>query len=690
MTVLLIDNHDSYTYNLAHRVAEVHGELPVVRANDAITWAEIAAMAPSAILLSPGPGRPGVDRDLGVGAEILRRWRGPLLGVCLGHQGLAWAWGGRIVHAPVPMHGRRSPITHDGKGIFGDLPQGFRVVRYHSLIAESPLPDALEPCAWSDDGVIQALRHRELPHAGVQFHPESIATEQGHALIAAFLRQAGLTPRRLPGVRRREPAHDSASRVLVRRLPLSYDAEPLFTHLFHGRFGATWLDSSGAQGANPSRFSILGAADGPLGRILTLRVGEPVVIQRKGEAPTSLSEDLEAAIRGPLLAHEADVDVPFDFVGGWVGWLGYGLKARWGHGAPTPDSTPDLSLAFLDRLVVIDHHDQATWLVALVRPGEAAAARAWFNTTTSAMAQLRPLPPAAPHPVPPLQPSVPRPDYLASIASCLDAIREGESYEVCLTQRLFTAALPDPLQTHRLLRRRNPAPYAAFLEHPSAVVSSSSPEKFIGVDRTGIVRARPIKGTASRGRTPAEDEAAAAALAASEKDRAENLMIVDLLRNDLGRVCAPGSVQVPSLFAVEAFPTVHHLVSTIEGRLEDERDALDAVIAAFPPGSMTGAPKERTVEILDALEPAPRGVYSGAIGTFSVNGTADWSVVIRTVVAEARKTTVGVGGAITLLSRPEAEWEEALLKARALDEVLSGGADVDAPATPRPRQDPIR
>jgi para-aminobenzoate synthetase len=264
---------------------------------------------------------------------------------------------------------------------------------------------------------------------------------------------------------------------------------------------------------------------------------------------------------------------------------------------------------------------------------------------------------------------------MEDIETCLTRLAEGQSYEVCLTNKLTTDLDVDPLTLYRRLRRANPAPFAAYLRLGDLAVLSSSPERFLRVSPDGEAEARPIKGTSRRSGNSAEDTQLAAALAASEKNQAENLMIVDLLRNDLGAVCEVGSVGVPRMRAVESYETVHQLVSAVTGRLRPEASAFDAVRACFPPGSMTGAPKLRTTEILDQLEGAARGVYSGAIGWFGLGGGADLSVAIRTIVLAGGRAQIGAGGAVVLQSDPHREWEEMLLKAAAPLRAVDPGID---------------
>ncbi|RAV32845.1 aminodeoxychorismate synthase component I, partial [Corynebacterium heidelbergense] len=276
----------------------------------------------------------------------------------------------------------------------------------------------------------------------------------------------------------------------------------------------------------------------------------------------------------------------------------------------------------------------------------------------------------------------PKTHYMAAVRKCQAFIAAGESYEICLTNTATGPALPDPWQTYRRLRAISPVPYGAYIRHaqgahargPLAILSAS-PERFLQVSATGEVEAKPIKGTRPRGVEVASDRKIRRELHNSPKDRAENLMIVDLLRNDLSRVCETGSVHVPVLFGIESFSHVHQMVSTIRGRLREGCSAVDCLSACFPGGSMTGAPKVRTMEIIEELEDRARGFYSGAIGWFGFDGAADLSITIRTIISDATSTSFGVGGAVVADSDPGEEWEETLVKARPLLEALHATVD---------------
>jgi para-aminobenzoate synthetase component 1 len=253
-------------------------------------------------------------------------------------------------------------------------------------------------------------------------------------------------------------------------------------------------------------------------------------------------------------------------------------------------------------------------------------------------------------------------------------LRAGDCYQVNLAQRFEVAAEGDPWAAFRRLRTINPAPFAAYLHVPEVQVLSVSPERFLQVDAAGRVETRPIKGTRPRGREPEADRGLAESLVSSPKDRAENVMIVDLLRNDLGRVCRAGSVRVPELFAIESFPTVHHLVSTVSGELDEGRHALDLLRACFPGGSITGAPKIRAMEIIEELEPHRRGIYCGSIGYVGFDGAMDTNIAIRTLVHSQGRARFWAGGGIVIDSEADAEYQETFDKAAAMLALLREAA----------------
>ncbi|MFJ3880395.1 aminodeoxychorismate synthase component I [Streptomyces sp. NPDC090077] len=686
MRTLIVDNYDSFTYNLAHYVTEVTGDQPTVIYNDDPAWRLKHLGDFDNVIVSPGPGTPERKSDLGIGAEIMRHGTVPLLGVCLGHEALAHLHGGRVGLAPEERHGRPSPVHHMNTGLFTGLPSPFEVVRYHSL-AVSALTEDFEATAWTSDGVLMGLKHRHRPYWGVQFHPESICTEHGHELLANFFRLAEAhngTPGRPASRPAPAPAARPAAgpvrslRVHHERLPTRWDPENTFDTLFRGTPYAFWLDSSRADG-DAGRFSVLGDASGPLSRVALADVQQCTVTveHAHGETEVHNSPFLDW-LDQDLRATETDVPgLPFDFALGWVGYLGYELKAECGGEAAHTSPDPDAAMVFADRAVVFDHATDTTHLLALAPADDPGAARAWLDATAARLAELAHEEPAAAD-GDPLAPGTELPvelrhghdRYLELIAECHEAIHVGETYEVCLTNMMEARGAVDPWASYRFLRRISPAPFGALLRFDGLSVLSTSPERFLRVDRTGLAESKPIKGTRPRGATPAEDRLLVEDLLNSEKDRAENLMIVDLVRNDLARCAEAGSVQVHKIFDVETYATVHQLVSTVRARLRPEKSAVDCVRAAFPGGSMTGAPKVRTMQIMDRLEEGPRGVYSGAIGYFSLSGATDLSIAIRTAVVTADRVRYGVGGAITALSDPAEEYEETAVKATPLLRLL--------------------
>jgi aminodeoxychorismate synthase component I len=255
--------------------------------------------------------------------------------------------------------------------------------------------------------------------------------------------------------------------------------------------------------------------------------------------------------------------------------------------------------------------------------------------------------------------------YAKAVDTILEEIASGNVYQANYSQRLTVEAATDPWRLYQALRKHNPAPFGAYLSDGETAILSSSPERFLRLDGSRNVESRPIKGTRPRGCDAAEDALRSVELKNSEKDRAENLMIVDLVRNDLGRVCAPGSIAVPELMAIETYAEVFQMVSTVTGTLATGRDGFDLLRASFPPGSMTGAPKLAAIGLLEGLETVRRGVYAGALGYFDLRGGLDLSVVIRTIVWKEGQAHLHVGGGIVADSTPEGEFLESLDKAKA-------------------------
>ncbi|WP_405484146.1 aminodeoxychorismate synthase component I [Nocardia sp. NBC_00511] len=684
MRTLLIDNYDSFTYNLYQLISEVNGVEPVVVRNDEVTRIEQLGLREfDNIVISPGPGRPDVPRDFGISAALIAESDLPLLGVCLGHQGIVLAAGGVVTAAPRARHGYPDRITHGGVELFDGVPQDFSAVRYHSLCAALPLPDALEVTATAPDGVIMGVRHRTRPQWGVQFHPESISSEHGATLLRNFARLTAEYQRGqgISGSSSRTAlARKEAQQVPPLSEPVRYrveqvvldravDAEAVFDALFSGSPHAFWLDSEHVE-PGLDRFSFLGDASGPLAEVVRYRIGWDAVEVESATGQRRVPGGVLDYLSGELKRRHIDFpDVPFDFAGGYVGYLGYEMKAECGAGARHTAPTPDAQWIFADRLVVVDHEAGRTHLLALAEPDSPAAALDWLAANRVVVDTLPTWenPPAVELRADELTvaPLLTRGKdrYLADVAACREQLLAGESYEICLTDSAYFPADTDGLSVYRTLRRCNPAPYAAFLRFGELEVASASPERFLKVDRAGTVESKPIKGTAPRGLTPGEDAALAAELARNPKTRAENLMIVDLLRNDLGRVCEIGSVHVPKLMAVETYTTLHQLVSTVRGTLRPGLDVIDCLRACFPGGSMTGAPKLRTLEIIDTLETEARGIYSGTIGFLGLGGTADLNIVIRTAVRHEGRWRVGAGGAVVLDSDPLAEYQEMVWKA---------------------------
>ncbi|HEX8866780.1 MAG TPA: chorismate-binding protein, partial [Lentzea sp.] len=502
--------------------------------------------------------------------------------------------GATVSAAPEPRHGHLAKISHDGDPLFAGVPREFVAVRYHSLCVEEPLPPELVATAWADDGVLMALRHKDLPQWGVQFHPESVASGYGREILRNFAELS-------------RPDRHAELELISTVVPTAADAESIFVELFDDSPHCFWLDSSRVE-EGLSRFSFLGDTSGPLSEVVTYRTGSGAVQVRDAggvrAVPGSVFDFLEQRLSERRVP---ETGLPFTLTGGYVGYFGYELKAECGGTARHRAETPDAAWMFADRIVAVDHQEGLTYLVAVHDPATRRDAQEWVDRTATVLTGLGVRDDdVAGEPCEPPDAAEflvrDRNRYLADIEECQRQLRLGESYEICLTNKLHLPFHDDDTAFYRRLRRANPAPYAALVRLDDVTVFCSSPERFLRVEKDRTVTSKPIKGTAPRDPDPLRDAEIAATLASSAKTQAENLMIVDLLRNDLGRVCEVGSIDVDPYLAVESYQTVHQLVSTVHGRLKDGVSAMDCVRQCFPGGSMTGAPKLRTMEIIDGLE----------------------------------------------------------------------------------------
>jgi para-aminobenzoate synthetase component I len=470
---------------------------------------------------------------------------------------------------------------------------------------------------------------------------------------------------------------------LVEELFIAPDASWVFESLAPRPF-SFWLDS-GMDPQKLGRWSFMGS--------------HPFLVMRsRGDAITLLQNGVEEKrqgnpfdVLGELLArYKLAVLYPkIPFIGGVVGYLSYDL-GRFIEKIPSNAvddlQLPESYLGFYDAVIAFDHLEKRTYIVSTGFPETETKKRK--RRAESRLNELKDLVLRAPTPKDAalaatgkkmtLKSNFSHENYLKAVAAAREYICAGDIFQVNLSQRLEVALDIPPFELYKRLRKINPAPFANYFSFEGVQIVGSSPERYLKV-KEDMVETRPIKGTKPRGKTPEADKALGDSLLASKKDRSENIMIVDLERNDIGRVCRYGSVKVTELAILETYPTVFHLTSTVVGQLREDKNIIDLLKATFPGGSITGAPKVRAMEIIDELEPTRRSVYTGSLGYIGFNGDMDINIVIRTIIIKDDKAYFQVGGAIVYDSEPESEYIETLDKGKALIMALtqSSGADVE-------------
>ncbi len=459
---------------------------------------------------------------------------------------------------------------------------------------------------------------------------------------------------------------------VLREIVLPYSPEEAYA-LFAGEPDSVFLDSAvDVQGMG--RYSFIGR--------------DPFLVFTSKGSTISIRDDKEilsqegnpfVVLRKLLRQYRTDKVTGFPpFTGGVMGYFAYDM-GRLLENIPRDrgqdSDVPDCYVGFYDTILIFDHYENKTYISATGFPEMDEEKRLY--RANERIGELSTLLQVASHLHEPKKP-VPKGNYTAHmtkdeychmVKKAIDYIEAGDIFQVNLSQRFSADLAGDPFELYRYLRQCNPAPFAAYLHFPEVIVSSASPERYLLL-QDQVIETRPIKGTRPRGIDEESDRSLREELLSSEKDQAELIMIIDLERNDLGRVCEYGSVRVPDLIRLEEYATVFHLVSTVTGHLTPGMDIIDVIMASFPGGSITGAPKVRAMEIIEESEPMGRGIYTGSIGYIDFNGDADLNIVIRTLVIKDGRAHFQVGGGIVADSVPELEYQESLDKGRALMDAL--------------------
>lgn len=771
--LLFLDAYDSFSNNIISLLhARLNATVEVVRIDDKrfataseTTFHDFLRKF-DAVIAGPGPGDPRNPQDLGL---IGRLWHLPedvslpILGICLGFQSLALAFGATADRLREPRHGIITEVNHHDVSLFQGV--GFlKATQYHSLHILLNHADEqrdlwqatetcpfLEPLAWdlSDDRngpVLMAVKHTSKPFWGVQYHPESICTnDAGSIIIQNWWNEAfEWTVHRAVSDRNKDALSiepESCSDIGSFSTPRSSASSPLHDldtcssgcalttaattpdnisprvrpEILAGKVHWTTLDlsdcdmeatavlqamqenhknpimlESGTKNGKPvrpetGRFSIVGCVDdAPYMRYLTHNHTIESSLFESKQRFSGTMADVWTAIDAFMSLNKA-ADGPFQvpFWGGLIGFISYeaGLETIDVKPRKTTKQRADIWFVFVQRSVVIDHVEKKMYLQTLHANDED-----WLRNTTRTMeVTMQRIRGFTNHGQPILEThivkQIPRPvttgptegDYSSKVNACQDHIRAGSSYELCLTDqsrvKYPASAEPSPWDLYNRLRTLNPAPFGAYLHLKSEVtddvndltILSSSPERFLSWSRSGKCQFRPIKGTVKKDVGMTREKAET--MLNSDKEQAENLMIVDLIRHDLHGVVGSGNVTVEKLMQVEEYETVFQLVSVIEGQLAEggKGSGIDVLAASLPPGSMTGAPKKRSCELLTEIEGGSRrGIYSGVLGYMDVGGGGDFSVVIRTAYkwADDGVWYIGAGGAVTVLSTPEGEFAE--------------------------------
>ncbi|CAN6610262.1 aminodeoxychorismate synthase [Trichomonascus vanleenenianus] len=714
-SILLIDSYDSFTFNLSELIERVTHATVVTIHNDTVSSEVfVNEILPhfDAVVVGPGPGSPGNPADAGVLPALWTLPQDkvlPIFGVCLGFQSMVLGFGGEVKRLEVVKHGQPGKIEHNGQSIFAGITEPFLSTRYHSLHGILGADDhEIIPLAYVEDEsgrILMAGQHVSKPFYGVQYHPESVCSFHGDTVLGNFwkmaqewseangrvkatdsdalnaiIRSYGIKP--LPFAQRQLASNGSEGAVIFESVPVDHVnlkgsqlAVALCDLVKQQGFDFTLLNS----GAEPGRWSIIGLLEKDKTKMLTHYLSyqpDKVFIRPYGgDESTEVAETLcekgvyefLAQYMLPKLEKFKNATTPPEsrFVGGLMGYLSYEMGDIPDKVEQIERKYADVSLVDIERSILIDQKTNQLYVVSIVEDDVAFVKDLAKDITKFVASPIKledvPSSSASCFSEPAKFTFPDRETYIDKIEQAKEFLRSGDSYELCLTAqtKIHLPGYLDPWQLYKILLNRNPSPYSCYLDLLDSALVGSSPERFMSWTAGGLCEYRPIKGTVKK--VPGMTYEKAHAILNTPKERGENLMIVDLIRHDLNQMVE--NVRVEKLMTVEEYHTVYQLVSVIQGDLPPRYIGIDLLAHSLPPGSMTGAPKKRSVEILRDLEDhTRRGIYSGVSGFWSVTDEGDWSVIIRSAFSYKNEDNtlwrIGAGGAITILSDSGEEWEE--------------------------------
>lgn len=712
--VLMIDNYDSFTYNVVQYLKELGENVYTVR-NDEIDYSYIDdELKPRCIVISPGPKSP---TEAGQCLEIIDRYKGviPIFGVCLGHQCIGHAFGGEVIKASTLMHGKNSVIKSLNKGVFENFPQSeFSVTRYHSLVINPKcLPLCLEVTCISEDGEIMGVRHRDYLIEGVQFHPEAVQSQFGLEIFKRFLdkcpKQAETQVEDNTEFKSQTLTEDSIEKVIFHQEASVYNFEGDFYKIFQeiyqsGKYEDIAFFDSASGPRKDANISSIG-----IGKLFSLKIKEDKLLveaENKGYKSflnkilqkflQKLSED-KYSMSGRRFSevfehlkntisierkHQEKIPLSFPLVGyfayEYIHFLENIPKVN-----KDPLDLPDVELHFYSNLIIHDIAQKKIFsvhnflkqekmeitepqILNFLKAGFGEQKRSQYKTTSTKDDKI----------LPQGERTISKEDYLNIIARNKDYVINGDIFQVQISIREKLRSKAKAIDIYTELRNINPSPYMCFFKtHDFELVCNSPELQFSIKDNTAMIRpiagTSPGKGTDEKSRREILEQ-----FAHDAKENAEHLMLVDLARNDLGRMASTGTVRVNELMTIEEYANVFHLTSTVTGELQDGLNVFELFEATFPAGTLTGAPKIRAMEIIAEHEPETRGLYGGAIGIFDLDlGNIMSTIVIRSVLCKDDYLYLQSAAGTVADSVPEKEWSETNHKLSTLKQAIVNVSD---------------